>query len=1134
MKQLFRLTVAASMAVLLSAPAWSGNVTPKRELRSTWFTTHVNIDWPRTKGSSDQVIAKQKASMIEYIEGFERMNLNGACFQVRAQCDATYRSSYEPWSAVITGTRGTDPGWDPFRFCIDECHKRGLECYAWINPFRWSTGEDYKTPQDLEFKEKGWILSYGGYYVLNPAIPEAREHILKVCREIITKYDIDGVLFDDYFYPNGIPENETAGDWAQFKASGTSMSIGDWRRENINIFVRAFQAMIEEEHPDMRFGISPAGVAGKADTSADKFGVDPVPVAAYDWQYSTIYSDPLAWLNDGSIDFISPQIYWQTYHTTAPYEPLCEWWTYIGDHFGRHFYSSQSVYFFENANNTTSWNEVAKQVRLNRQFAESTAEKAPGTIYFSSKYFYGPAQAGLGDHLLENVYQTKSLVPVISWKKVPSFNAPEDLTVNGNVLSWKAINAPRSIMRYTVYAVPADKTLDDVMEPNGDGISNDYLLKVVYGTEYTLPEEVLDDHWYAVCGYDGLGNEFAPAVAGYGEGESVKVDLINPAAGAKVAWNESFSWTAAENATYVMRIAADADFSDIVYTSQRLATTSVVPDMTSLKPETGYYWNVTCAQQGKLRTISDTQSFVTPAYTDLEAVTLVAPQNGVEVEGTVKFEWTPVAGATYTLEVAKDAAFSAMRYHAETTEPSLSVNPSLIGKGECFWRVIARAPLCNPSVSDVRSFTIATLAVGNLEPGYVVVTDGADYPVTDGIKVENMWIRGDFGNLDNMKFENGGSTARSMVAAGDFVYVTRRSENADGATPFLDKYDGLTGEYAGAIQLGDDARSAYYPDNTVVTDDAGNIIVANLTLNATTTPVRPVLIDVTDGSATKLPEIRLKNLSAARVDHINVTGNVSTGNYCVYFALASTSNLVRVTYKDGVETEIKITPFASFFPAHCTSFGIAPFLTPVSHDEVLANGGGTGLGVYNLATGKLTDSVNNCPDNKSAGTTANGSTRFTLAGGTYTVYPATDHRNGFTFGILRGKDSSLASARCVATVPAKGLGTHDSGTSSTPVSAVCDPDGSARLYVYSPGGGLAGYRIVDTENGVDAISADPELRLTVDGLTVRFNKTVNSIAAYNLTGATVATAASGTSIALPAPGHYIIVTDGVPHRVIIR
>ncbi len=1123
------------MAVLLAAPAWSGNETPKRELRSTWFTTHVNIDWPRTKGSSDQVIAKQKADMIDYIEGFERMNLNGACFQVRAQCDATYRSSYEPWSAVITGSRGVDPGWDPFQFCIDECHKRGLECYAWINPFRWSTGTDYKTPQDIEFKEKGWILSYGGYYVLNPALPEAREHILKVCREIITKYDIDGVLFDDYFYPNNIPENESAGDWAQYKASGTTMSIGDWRRENINIFVRAFQAMIEEEHPDMRFGISPAGVAGKANTSAGKFGVDPVPVAASDWQYGTIYSDPLAWLNDGSIDFISPQIYWQTYHSTAPYEPLCEWWTRMGDHFGRHFYSSQNVYFFENANNTTSWNEVAKQIELNRKYAASTAEKAPGTIYFSSKYFYGPALSGLGDHLLANVYQTKSLTPIVSWKKVPSFGAPEGLTLTGDVLTWKAIEAPRSNIRYTVYAIPAELTIDEAMEADGDGISNDYLLKVVYGTEFTVPENLLDDHWYAVCAMDGLGNEFAPATTGYGEGESAKVTLLSPAEGAGVAWTESFSWSAADGASYTVRIASDAAFSDIVYTSQRLSMASVVPDMTGFEPETKYYWNVTCAEPGKLRTISDTRSFTTPAYTNLPAARLLAPENGVEVEGDVRFSWTAVDGASsYTLEVAKDQAFTAMRYRAEAAEPALTVNPSLIGKGECYWRVTTTAPLSNPSVSEVRKFTIANLAVGAFEPGYVVVTDGANYPEKDGIKVENLWIRGNFGGLANMAFDNGGSTARSMVAAGDFVYVTRRSENAEGATCFLDKYDDLTGERISSIQLGDEARSAYYPDNTVVTDDAGNVIIANLTLNATTVPVRPVLVDLTDGSTSPLAEIRLKNLSAARVDHINITGDVTTGNYTVYFALASTNNLVRVSYTDGVETEVKITKFSSFYPSNCSTFGIAPFLTPISHDEVLANGGGTGLGVYNLATGKLTDSVDKCADNTSAGTTANGSTRFTMAGDIYTAYPATDHRNGYTFDIVRGKDATFASTRHIATVPAGALGSHDSGTSSTPLSAVTDPDGSTRLYVYSPGNGLAGYRLIDTQAGASDIAVAGDLTPTVDGLTVRFNKAVGSCTAYTVTGAAVAQSAWSSAVTLPAPGHYILVADGKAYRVAVR
>lgn len=1122
--KLFTLPLALALSATVCTDA--GTTTPKREFRSTWFTTHVNIDWPQRKGTTTEIINSQKQSMIEYIEGFERMNLNGACFQVRAQCDAIYKSSYEPWSAVLTGTRGKDPGWDPLQYCIDECHKRGLECYAWINPFRWSTGTDYSTPQDLEFKQKGWILSYDGYYVLNPAIPEAREHILKVCREIVTKYNIDGVLFDDYFYPNNIPENSSAGDWNLYKSSGTTMSIGDWRRENINMFVRAFKEMIEEVHPDMRFGISPAGIAGK---SASKFGVDPVPstVKSSDWQYATIYSDPLAWLAEGSIDFISPQIYWQTYHTTAPYEPLCDWWTYVADHFGRHFYSSKNVYFFTSANNQTSWEEVSKQVKLDRKYAESTTMNAPGTIYYSSKYFYGPALSGLGDYLLANANQTKALVPVVTWKNVPTFGAPANLKLSGNTLTWTKIDAPKSIMRYTVYAVPKSLSLDDAKDDSGDGISNDYLLKVCYDNTFTLPSSAQGDFWYAVCGYDGAGNEFAPAVVNYPQGYSQKVTLTTPAEGAKIAWQDSFGWSAVSGAEYVMRVASDAAFTNIVYTSDRISTNSVKPDFSELEADTKYHWNVTCYENNKLGTESDTRSFFTPSYTDAPQVTLISPADGADIEGEVTFSWSTNASlSSYTLEVSKDKDFSTIRYTTTVSGGTVKVDPSLIGKGTYYWHVVATGAFMRPSTSAARSFNIASLAVGEYEPGYTIKRDPAVYETVDGVKMENLWMRAVTGDFKNIAFENDGTMERSMVAVGEYVYLTRRSENSQGAMLYLEQYDGLTGEHVKTITLGDEARVSYFPLNTVVKDDADNVVIANLVLNAVESAVYLHQVDLQTGSLREIARILVNGMSKARVDHVNVSGNVAQGNFNVYFAVASDAYIARVTFENGKETARKLVGFKEFFPADRSNFAIAPFVTPIGFDEVLVNGGGTGLALYNLATEKMIGGVGNA-------TTANGSDRVVMGKYYYTVYPSSDHTKGFKFDIIRGTTSTLADAKVIATVPQAGIGTVNSSTSSTPISIVKDSEGSARVYVYAAGNGISAYKIDDSQSSIANVHATG-LQLTVNGLDVAFNRTVGTIEAFTAGGALVASRTDADRITLPAPGLYLLRVDGDTYRVTVH
>lgn len=220
--------------------------------------------------------------------------------------------------------RGVSPGWDPLRFAVDECHKRGLECYAWVNPFRWSSGTDYNKVPDRRWKENGWLLTYGKYTVFNPGMEAVRQHVVEICREIVSGYEIDGLVFDDYFYPNRIPEDSTAADYSLWQSEAPWMSFGDWRRANVHKTVADVYAMVSDMRPGLRFGISPAGIAGKNHTSAPKWGMEGCSVKGDDWQYSEIYSDPLGWLYQGTIDFISPQIYWPTTHAVAPYEPLAD------------------------------------------------------------------------------------------------------------------------------------------------------------------------------------------------------------------------------------------------------------------------------------------------------------------------------------------------------------------------------------------------------------------------------------------------------------------------------------------------------------------------------------------------------------------------------------------------------------------------------------------------------------------------------------------------------------------------------------------------------------------------------------------------------------------------------------------
>lgn len=550
-------SIAMCVALALSA---SATTSPKREFRSTWLTTYMNIDWPSRDGigTSATAQAQAKKELIAYLDAHKDRNFTGVCFHVRSMADAMYKSKYEPWSQYISGTRGVDPGWDPLAFAVEECHKRGLECYAWLNPYRHNRSWAARTtPQDKEWEAKGWFINQGTvdqagmhtssneYEVFNPALPEVRQHIINVFRDVYMNYRIDGILCDDYFYPNNIPANETALDYKDFVAQnpgveGTKEAIGDWRRENVNLLMRQISEQIDKDRPDLRFGLSPAGIARKG---AAPHGIKDVGIGD-DWQYNQIYSDPVAWLADGSIDFISPQIYWfsypgsNSYTASAPYDRLAEWWYYAAEHYGRHAYISIAPYRFLDSdnrvvyNNEAHWKDLSNQISLNRKYDTGNA---PGIISYSSKYMDGPLCTGWGDYLEANSFQGKSLVPVVTWKDNKQLTVP-DAKLNGNKISWTGARQSGTdpIMRYTVYAVPQYVTKEQAADPAGDGIAGQYLREVVYGSTYTIPMELEGTYWYAVCAYDGYGFESEPAYLNYSPVDPpavAKEDYQYPAAG---------------------------------------------------------------------------------------------------------------------------------------------------------------------------------------------------------------------------------------------------------------------------------------------------------------------------------------------------------------------------------------------------------------------------------------------------------------------------------------------------------------------------------------------------------------------------------------------------------------------------
>ena len=504
MKRLFFAILAIACAAGISVHA---DEAQKREMRAAWVATVYRIDWPTSVNNA----SAQKAELVAYLDNLQAQNFNAIYLQVRTMCDAFYQSSYEPWSSYLTGTRGKDPGYDPLEYAVEQCHARGIQCHAWVNPYRWSTGTDWNTPQDQELKNSGMLLTYSSKTILNPGLPATRERIVNVIREIITKYDVDGVVFDDYFYPENIPTNSSAEDYNLWNDSGVDMTFADWRRHNVNMMVADVYNMIQEVKPEVRFGISPAGVAGTRYTSASQHGVDPCPTGS-DWQYNGIFSDPLAWLEEGTIDYISPQLYWKTTHSTNPFGPLTKWWSYCANHFGRHHFASHSISFLASSSNTTSdWAEIVQQINYSRQYTENNA---PGVVLYSAKNINGNngGVAGLGNYLLANEFQHPSIIPAVTWKTAPGYEAPTGLALNGADLTWDAQEG--TLVKYSVYAVPKDINVEYAASTAFDGIKSDYLLGVTYKPSYTLPSAYQNDYWYAVCVIDGYSNESEPAYLG--------------------------------------------------------------------------------------------------------------------------------------------------------------------------------------------------------------------------------------------------------------------------------------------------------------------------------------------------------------------------------------------------------------------------------------------------------------------------------------------------------------------------------------------------------------------------------------------------------------------------------------------
>lgn len=397
------LTATASVSA-----AWTkAELTPpelEREFRAAWIATVYNIDWPSKPGLSTW---SQQKELKELLDLASSLKLNAVILQVRPAADALYQSSLEPWSPYLTGKMGQrpDPFYDPLEFAVQEAHARGIELHAWINPFRALTSStSYVAPDHISLRQPQWIRPVKKMKWLNPADPEARAHTLKVVSDIVSRYRIDGIHIDDYFYP--YPENSKLGQrfpddaqWQSYQSSGGTLDRGAWRRREINHFVQGFSSTAKFHSPTIKVGISPFGIWRPN---------HPRTVVAHLDAYEHLAADSRHWLQSGWVDYFSPQLYWPTDSTEQNFNDLLKWWSEQNTS-GRHLWPGIAS---ERVGPERPASEMLKQVNAIRGL------KGPGHIHWSISALK-ENRRGLSDLLGSQAYARSALIPESPWIDAP-------------------------------------------------------------------------------------------------------------------------------------------------------------------------------------------------------------------------------------------------------------------------------------------------------------------------------------------------------------------------------------------------------------------------------------------------------------------------------------------------------------------------------------------------------------------------------------------------------------------------------------------------------------------------------------------------------------------------------------------
>jgi uncharacterized lipoprotein YddW (UPF0748 family) len=424
------VTAPAPVPVARRAPAANPDVLPtvRREFRGLWVATVGNIDWPSKPGLPAE---QQRAELVSILDRAQAAHMNAVVFHVRPSADAVYRSSLEPWASMLTGTQGTDPGYDPLAFAVEEAHARGLELHAWVNPFRAGNAADTATKLAATHvfrQRRDLVRVYGPQLWLDPGEPAVQDRSMAAIMDIVRRYDVDGVHLDDYFYP--YPSNDSAGrplafpDSATYARYGNGVALADWRRANVNRFIERLNREVHAAKPMARVGVSPFGI-WRPNNPAGIAGLD---------AYDAIYADARTWLQNGWVDYLAPQLYWRIDPPQQSFPALLDWWLAQNTR-GRHVWPGLATYRAYQATNPYPVSEIENQVRI-------TQARTNGMLFYNTTATLSRNGGEIASTLGRDLLSDLALPPAATWLAPRAPAAPVMTVGTGPRGSFMATLAP--------------------------------------------------------------------------------------------------------------------------------------------------------------------------------------------------------------------------------------------------------------------------------------------------------------------------------------------------------------------------------------------------------------------------------------------------------------------------------------------------------------------------------------------------------------------------------------------------------------------------------------------------------------------------------------------------------------------